>query len=400
MKVTRVIHPIGQGGFYTETLCDNNNNEINVVYDCGGFDNRGEQKMIDYLEGYLHEGQSNKKIEAVFISHFHADHINGLEYLLNNAKVRYLFIPQMTEDMFLEELFYNHSFSGNHSSVTSFLTRLYRDDSYGEGEQATKIIRVDYPNDNNISEDFISDVFPNNMSGLGGCDWKSRKIVNLDAPETKILSSNTILYFYKWQYIPYNLKIEPEKADELKEELRKLFKAEPTIENLSSLLEKLGVGECAKIYKKVFGANKMNHISMTLFSGTLEKVSRCRCKCLPECVCYHHCDCLVPYRYCCNPNFLYTGDFEPEKNVKCMRDFYNKYWGIIASIQVPHHGSENNYEPRLYTHPIRGFVSVGNDNTYHHPDIDTLVKIQNNGCCPVIVTEDKSSMKIYHYEIK
>jgi beta-lactamase superfamily II metal-dependent hydrolase len=83
-----------------------------------------------------------------------------------------------------------------------------------------------------------------------------------------------------------------------------------------------------------------------------------------------------------------------------MRDFYNKYWGIIASIQVPHHGSENNYEPELYKYPVRGIVSVGDKNRYHHPDIDILVKIQNDGCHPVIVTEDKSSMKIYHYEIK
>ena len=400
MKVTRVIHPIGQGGFYTETLCDNNDKEINVVYDCGGFDNRGEQKMIDYLEGYLHEGLP-KEIEAVFISHFHADHINGLQYLLDHAEVKYVFIPQMTVEVLLEALFYNSSLSNNYSHVNYFLTQLYQEDNYlGSGEEPTKIIRVDYSDDIAVPVELSNNAFPYDTVGLGAWDWKLGKIVNLDAPETKILSPNTVLYFYKWQYIPYNLKIEPEKADELKEELRKLFKAEPTIENLSSLLEKLGVKECAKIYKKVFGANKMNHISMTLFSGTLEKVSRCRCKCLPECVCYHHCDCLVPYRYCCNPNFLYTGDFEPEKNVKCMRDFYNKYWGIIASIQVPHHGSENNYEPELYTHPIRGIVSVGNGNTYHHPDIDTLVKIQNNGCCPVIVTEDKSSMKIYHYEIE
>ena len=82
-----------------------------------------------------------------------------------------------------------------------------------------------------------------------------------------------------------------------------------------------------------------------------------------------------------------------------MRNFYDKYWEQIASIQIPHHGSVNNYDPQLYEYPVRGIVSVGNDNIYHHPDIDTLVKIQSEGCRPVIVTEDISSMKIYQYEI-
>lgn len=398
MRLTRVIHPVGQGGFYTETLI-NGDQKINIVYDCGGFDNKGEKKMQKYLECYLSKSQQKMQIEAVFISHFHADHINGLQYLLDHTEVKYLFIPQMTEGVFLEELFSNHSFSGSHSSVTPFLTQLYQDDHYGEGEHATKIIRVDYSNGNIIPEEFSNNAFPNDTNEFGAWDWISQKIVNLDALETKILSPSTILYFQKWCYIPFNLKVEPEKADELKEEFCKQFQAEPTIGNLSSLLEKDGIGKCAKIYKKVFGENKINHTSMTLFSGTLEKTLRNRCKCLPENECYHHCDCIIPYRYCCNPNILYTGDFEPDKNVECMSSFYGKYWKKIASIQVPHHGSANNYDPELYEYPIRGIVSVGNDNTYHHPDIDTLVNIQSEGCRPVIVTEDKSSMRIFQYEI-
>ena len=91
MEVTRIIHPVGQGGFYTETL-SNGNQEATFVYDCGGFD-KEKKKMTDYLDSFLHSenaiknpGDSGKKkIEAVFISHFHADHINGLQYLLDKA---------------------------------------------------------------------------------------------------------------------------------------------------------------------------------------------------------------------------------------------------------------------------------------------------------------------------
>ena len=33
MEVTRIIHPIGQGAFYTESI-KTNDNLYNVVYDC------------------------------------------------------------------------------------------------------------------------------------------------------------------------------------------------------------------------------------------------------------------------------------------------------------------------------------------------------------------------------
>ena len=89
MKVTRIIHPVGQGGFFTETLSEGKK-EATFVYDCGGFD-KAKKKMKDYLDSFLPKGKTKKQIEAVFISHFHADHINGLQYLRENAEVKYLF---------------------------------------------------------------------------------------------------------------------------------------------------------------------------------------------------------------------------------------------------------------------------------------------------------------------
>ena len=138
---------------------------------------------------------------------------------------------------------------------------------------------------------------------------------------------------------------------------------------------------------------------MTLYSGTQEKIVRNQCKRLSDCDSQHCVDSSNPTSHCCNPNILYTGDFEPQENIDNLICYYNKYWKEIAAIQVPHHGSKNNYDEKLYENPINGIVSVGNTNSYNHPDIDTLVKIQNQGCHPVIVTEDKGSMKIYHYSL-
>ena len=396
MILTRIIHPIGQGGFYTETL-RRGKQKVNFVYDCGGFDKNGEKKMVKYLDSFLPKEKNRRLIEAVFISHFHADHINGLQHLLENAEVTYLFLPQMTEEVMIEAIVYNYYAAKQSSLVNNFLMKLYRGEAqFGPKERPTRIIQVDYSNDSRVPEEFDEGIFSENVLKLRAWNWNQSETIDLST--IKILPASTMLHCGKWLYIPYNSKVIQKKKDDLRKKLSGLLGTNITVENLPSLLGNLTVKACKAIYEKVFGPQQ-NQTSMTLFSGTLEKTLKCRCKCLPECECYHHCDCLVPYRYCCNPNFLYTGDFEPNKNVESMRSFYGKYWKKIASIQVPHHGSENNYNSELYKHPVRGIVSVGNDNTYHHPDIDTLINIQSEGCRPVIVTEDKNSMRIYHYEI-
>ena len=71
MSVVRTFHPVGQGGFYTETFDDSTNKSM-VVFDCGG---NSKKFMKEYMDSFL---PSDKKaiIEAVFISHLHNDHIN------------------------------------------------------------------------------------------------------------------------------------------------------------------------------------------------------------------------------------------------------------------------------------------------------------------------------------
>lgn len=139
MKITRIIHPVGQGGFYTETL-SNETQEATFVYDCGGFD-KAKKKMKNYLDSFLPKGKSQKQIEAVFISHFHADHINGLQDLLEKAMVKYLFLPQLTEEVLLEAFVYNFCLTGTYNYTNRFLMNLYRGSAkFGNEERQTKII--------------------------------------------------------------------------------------------------------------------------------------------------------------------------------------------------------------------------------------------------------------------
>ena len=140
MEIIRTIHPVGQGGFYTETL-ESDSDKHTVVYDCGG---SSKKSMEEYLKKYLHKDSSGNRMEidAVFISHLHADHINGLEYLLKNADVKYLILPQLTNEMILEALVYNRIQSNRAGTQINNLVL----DLYGENDHygTTKIIKVEF----------------------------------------------------------------------------------------------------------------------------------------------------------------------------------------------------------------------------------------------------------------
>lgn len=368
MKLTRIFHPIGQGGFYTEKLTEEDQT-LNVVFDCGGFDSSGQNKMKKYLDSYInyvddYQQKQKIKIDAVFISHFHADHINGLQYLLDNTCVRYLIMPQLSEDLLLEAFVYNYCQTGTYNRVNQFLLRLYVNhitNNQNSYNQDTTIIQIS----NGISNTSV-------QMGVPGSGVVSH-----------ILDSGTEFYFSKWKYIPYNSKIDLTKIRTLKSELERVTGPISNIEDLPQLIKKITVKKCKDIYSSVFGEDH-NSYSMTLFSGN-QNSSQINKK--------------SPNSNLDNPNCLYTGDLEPCSNINDLKDIaiYGQYWDQIASIQVPHHGSQYNYHKDLYEYPIRGIISVGNNNSHKHPNIDTLLKIHDNGCEPIIVTDDKSSMKIYQY---
>ena len=62
------------------------------VFDCGG---DGIKCAIQ--RAFIHK---NTKIEAVFISHFDRDHINGIHFLLSQCNVKRLVLPLLKDFIF------------------------------------------------------------------------------------------------------------------------------------------------------------------------------------------------------------------------------------------------------------------------------------------------------------
>ena len=89
----RSFLPVGQGAFYLESFKVFKEQPINIVYDCGSL----SKEQI--LKAEIHNTfQKKENINAVFISHLHRDHINGLPYLLQYCNVKNIFLPLITEE--------------------------------------------------------------------------------------------------------------------------------------------------------------------------------------------------------------------------------------------------------------------------------------------------------------
>ncbi len=81
----RVFMPVGQGAFYIEKF----NDGFTVVYDCGSY------KNISIVEENIKYSILDGKIDLIVISHYHEDHINGLEYLFKNFDIKRMLMPYL-----------------------------------------------------------------------------------------------------------------------------------------------------------------------------------------------------------------------------------------------------------------------------------------------------------------
>ena len=85
----RKFYPVGQGAFYSEQHKTADGKEFTFVYDCGSGKNISNEMKVKIATTF----PKNHIIDALFISHFDADHINGIESLKNNYKIERVFIP-------------------------------------------------------------------------------------------------------------------------------------------------------------------------------------------------------------------------------------------------------------------------------------------------------------------
>lgn len=338
----RTFHPVGHGAFYTERFYnDEDMNIANVVFDCGSYEFNKQSICQQHIESLVKNTfKKDTKIDILFISHFHTDHINGVDALLKSCKVNKICIPLFQPSLIIESFLFNYITEGN----------------------------VDCSANN-----FIKEIVKN-----------TNEKYNIEQIHTTT-STPYILSQTQWQYVPYVQNLVKSRNTQLlralkKELSTKIVKRGGKIDmyELSNAILNKGVDKCKEIYAKIFGSKNHNSYSMTLLSTpTLEEYNNG--------LCYYSC--------------LYMGDYQAKGKFAELERHYAKSLSKIGLLQIPHHGSENNINKKLYKNKRIHLISAGVNDYYGHPDLKTLIEISNKGGFVCRITEDANTKLEFRYTL-
>lgn len=340
MKLIRYIHPIGQGAFYTEQFFDDNNNRIaTVVYDCGSSTNKADIERE--IRGAF---EKDEEIEYLFISHFHNDHINGIDELKKRTHIKNVVIPLYND---YDRLLYLATITTHDERVYKKLAKLiinpkvfFNEETdtkqkHGRRDYDTKIIRIRPMNES--SESFSNDVLDIKESGT---------VIKMSLQGTITHTPHA-----EWEYVPLNNN-QRETSDAFKNECQQNL----IIGDINQFIQdKTNRDRLKEIYKKVFGNKSLNESSMMVYSGLKDNDTDLKGNSIPNAC-------------------LYTGDATFNVQVlKQMQPFWKTRIKNITLFQIPHHASQQSFDieiiDRLKLAPscLIVFASCGNMNTYGHP---------------------------------
>lgn len=353
IRMRRIIHPVGQGAFYTEDFYGLNGYAGLVVYDCGTTKKAEKVRLKEEIEK-LPQG---KDVDILFISHFDKDHVCGIKDLMKGRKIKRVVIPQITglEWFYIvEDACVSKPWVGRKVNRQLFdtITELAHSDNVGGVIEVKPINSEEYrPGNeeypNNKRPDYEIDVTSENPDlDTNQQTEEAGKIDVIPEDKSSYINSgdNVNLDNVKvWEYIPFNYT-DGRDINDLKNRINSVLRDElikvgyysidqVPYQEVCSIIEP-HLPEINKQYKAVFGSS--NASSMCVYSG-----------------CTH--DIHTIYAYGINlfkdrltemhenkyEGCLYTGDsilFKNDKLNYLLKKLENRTFHI-GTFQLPHHGS-------------------------------------------------------------
>lgn len=301
MILDRKFHPVGQGLFCTERFKVSEDDEINIIYDCGTLNS---QALIDEAIKNEFGPQAVEKkvdIDFMFISHFHADHISGLDTLLKYCNIKKYVIPVLSTERIVEAYIFNiiHGSAANRNLIN--IVELSSD----------QVLVIDENSEINIH--------PSNLNDWLFLPYQPTGVISHQLEEKMKKAGFSIL----WD--AFNKK-DFEQVDSLIEQIQS-----------NKQFEKL-----KDVYNKSYGGH--HSYMMTLYSGYL----------IPQRDLDER-----------NALYCGDYEAKDSQSVNNLTTPLRRKWPKIGTLQVPHHGSKNNNCQDLYDFERHCIISYGNSNFKH-----------------------------------
>ncbi len=351
IELVRTFHPVGFGAFYVEKHSFNHETTT-IVYDCG------TKEHINFLKSIIREEfpEKGKVIDVLFISHFDKDHVSGIPFLKKHCKIKKVIIPYLSEE---DRLLFVYAKKG----LREYKQLIVNTENYFGRE--TKVYRV-LSDSNRQHELDKSNEFSDNSQRVVGHILQSG--VSLDS--LNILSN--------WTLIPFNYDY-AEQISKLKEKLNCLKLDYKRFKDENYICEHYK--KIKKAYKELYPKSKQNDISLMLYSGTKTRNELFASYCGYV---YHK----PFFKLGC----LYLGDVSLQKDgcMNMLRERLGNRMQDIGTIQIPHHGSQFNFDKEILKSGVLSVISC-DFKSYNLPSDSVIKSIVEAGSQLFVVTHQKET---------
>ena len=417
------LNPVGQGLFY-----DGRIGNLGFVYDCG---TSSEKTHLDQAIDQFARGSSARQMKKeskaslslLVVSHFHSDHISGLDRLLNLATFDYVVLPYLspTERLVLaletldEDPWYYECLGDPIQYLSDLALETLDEDPWyyeclgdpiqylSDRNPGGKLLLItsgkpgedgDSPYDretNPSNEPALDDEsirLPNDKDSekeiaKGDPDWLGRLPLKVKS------HSGYVVVRDHWVFRFFNSKAGPVLLRKFEGLVRGEFGLKPE-DTLTGELVKKAIADkrrrlaLKKYYKAAFGKKELNATTLLMFHGPISTVRGNHAEFFIDARFPSHSgpSCLVRKDGAPAGNFL-TGDAEVKDTWKEIYRHFDREFPRMARILLPHHGSENNWTDNLIR-ATKGrptfLVSAGIRNKYGHPDAGVVEEVIRTGC--------------------
>lgn len=387
VRFSRTQWAVGQGFFHSGVVRIGQR-QVTYVYDCGSLDTGGG-KAARIAEIDMFTRRHPRGVGMLYLSHFHYDHVSGVEELFSKTLVRRVTIPLVPA---AERLMAFGSAISSGVNVSQWYQDLIVDP-----ERAIRSLRGEV-------EVFL--FRPEEQTDEPGLDHRDQD-ANIEEDGTAVVYGPATTFgvgngrgrfIPLWVWDPFVLKFSGKKLTAFLAKLAE--KLDMSVPRLKTVIEdKDFVRHLVEKHEEeltvAFGSSfpDMNLSSLCLYSGPASEVvdhgnfNRTKAR---------HCkrEGLAVWNF--QPAWLGTGDGHIGiQGSKELERRYKNVLKVVGTLALPHHGAATSFDSSLLSRvgvsKPTCVVSVGTGNTYEHPHHTVVQAVASSGCHFVAVTEAEES---------
>ena len=407
MRVERIQYPVGQGCFHAGLIqwaADESGAvaDYRYIYDCGSTNLRALRGEVETYRA------ATSSVDALFVSHLDADHVNGLDHLLSAVSVNTVYIPYVDQETSILDLI-EADLEGAVSA--SLIEAKIAPRSWFGSRGVSTVVRVlprsdDMPPDderNTGNDDGGGRLLLGSANTSPDRDAESTSRSGGRTQERDMRSGGSVpitdnVQGIRWLLVPH---VDPAPAEGRKQFLKKIrtvlglrprqrINAAVLANALRDTIKRTKLKEC---YEEIIsGGSHRNHnrTSMSLYSGPApsERRSLHLSRAGPEHALWPHRIWDFRYEYArpCNDaavGWIGTGDapLQLHKVRQAWLNTYGRFRNHVSTILLPHHGSKRSFHPELLEFPNLDVcvVSAEYRSRYRHPGRTVVAQVRDHG---------------------